>query len=62
MRVFDHPNMETKEKCPVCHTLADKPVTLVGKEGTQKGYNMEAIQVHVDCLDLLYYPEAQKVR
>ena len=51
MRVFDHPNM-TNFTCPVCKTSDDKPVVLIGIEGTQDGHIMEARQYHLDCLDL----------
>lgn len=54
MRVFKGMNQETKEPCPVCGTKEDKEVVLVGKIGTQDGNIMEAVQVHLDCLELYY--------
>jgi hypothetical protein len=38
--------------CPICGTDEDKEVTLVSIAGTNKGWNIEAIQVHVSCLEL----------
>lgn len=47
-------NTSTKETCPICKTQENKPVVLIAKQGTQKGFDAEAIQVHVDCLELWY--------
>ena len=57
MRVFKKMNTSTKEPCPICKTIENKPVVLIAKQGTQKGRNAEAIQVHVDCLELWYIEE-----
>jgi hypothetical protein len=46
-------NTSTDEVCPICKTKEDKPVVLVGMDGTQKDRIIQAIQVHVDCIDLL---------
>lgn len=54
MRVFDEPNMENF-KCPICGTSDNKPVVLVGVDGTQEGYNIRAVQYHLDCIDLIEY-------
>lgn len=43
--------------CRVCGTNTDKESVLIGVYGTQKGNNMEAECVHMDCIELLYYPE-----
>ena len=51
MRVFDHPNM-TNFECPICKGKEDKPVVLVGIDGTEDGNIIEAVQVHLDCLEL----------
>lgn len=51
MRIFDHPNL-TGFKCPICGTSADKPVVLIGIDGTQEDNLIEAIQVHLDCIEL----------
>ncbi len=57
MRSFDHPNFGEKDSCLVCKTREDKPVVLIGVVGTEDGGNMMARQVHVACIDLLYYPD-----
>lgn len=57
MRIFKQMNTNAKEPCPICKTKKNKPVVLIAKQGTQKGYNAEAIQVHVDCLDLWFIEE-----
>ena len=54
MRVFDHPNM-TDFECPICCTNDDKPVVLIEIYGTECGRNIEAKQVHLDCLELTIY-------
>ena len=54
MRVFDEPNM-INFKCPICNTADKKPVVLVGIDGTRHGGNIEAVQVHIDCIDLTMY-------
>ena len=54
MRVFDEPNM-TNFKCPICGTSNNKPVVLVGIDGTQDGYNIQAVQYHLDCIELTQY-------
>ena len=51
MRPFDHPNM-TNFECPICHTADDKPVVLVGIDGTEDGGIMQAEQVHIECIEL----------
>jgi len=60
MRIFEHPNT-TAKSCPICHTMDDKPVTLISIAGTENGGICEAIQVHVDCLDLIYLPTLQTI-
>lgn len=51
MKIFEHPNM-IDFMCPICGKSDDKPIILVGIDGTEDGNIIEAIQVHVDCLDL----------
>jgi hypothetical protein len=51
MRVFDHPNMDNFV-CPICKKSDDVPVVLIGIVGTEEEGNMQAKQVHVDCLEL----------
>lgn len=53
MRVFPHMNTTGDEVCPLCKTKEDKPVVLVGIDGTQDGNIMQAIQVHSDCIKLM---------
>ena len=57
MRIFKHANMFGGWECPICHTSEDKPVVLIGIDGTQDGRNEQAEQVHVDCLDLRLYSD-----
>ena len=56
MRIFKHPNISFGWKCPICGTNEDKKVVLIGIYGTLKDKIMEAQQFHIDCIDLLYYP------
>jgi hypothetical protein len=51
MRIFEKGNW-SKDVCPICNTQKEGKVTLVAIYGTQDGYNCEAKQVHIDCLDL----------
>ena len=51
MRVFEHPNLHNF-KCPICGESFDEPVVLVGIDGTEEGFNMQAQQVHVGCIEL----------
>jgi hypothetical protein len=61
MKIFDHMNTEGAARCPVCKTKKDKPVILVPIAGTEEGNNSQAIQVHVDCVDLTYSPGIEGV-
>jgi hypothetical protein len=60
MRIFQHANLSGEDTCLVCEKADDKPVVLIGVIGTEDGHNMQARQVHVDCIELYYYPE-QKI-
>ena len=51
MRLFPHPN--SPWTCPVCGKDTDEAVVLIGIQGTEEGNNMEAVQVHFDCLRTL---------
>lgn len=53
MGTFDHPNYSTGFECPVCHTGADQPVTLVPIPGTEDGGIVECKQVHAECWELV---------
>lgn len=52
MKIFEHPNFSNKEVCLVCKKADDKPVTLIGIIGTEDEGNIQAKQVHIDCLEL----------
>lgn len=59
MRVFKERNMGGKYVCPICKTNEQKEVVLISKVGTgdspgKKFQNYEAVQVHLDCLELWY--------
>lgn len=58
MRSFKHFNNSGDSKCPVCNTNEDKETVLIGIEGTEDGGNIQAIQVHLDCIELIYKPES----
>jgi hypothetical protein len=56
MRIFDHPNLDQKIwKCPICKTREDLPVTLIGL-AYQKQTAIKAVQVHINCIDLVLLP------
>jgi hypothetical protein len=57
--VFDQGNWDSDgtKPCPICGTKKAGPVILVIIEGTQEGYNAEAVQTHVDCLELTWDPK-----
>jgi hypothetical protein len=54
MRIFKHFNKTGNQVCPICKTNEDKEVVLVKIIGTEKDNICQAIQVHLDCLDLSY--------
>ena len=54
MRTFDHRNMAANEECPVCHKNTDGKTVLLPVLGTSKGGISEAVQVHLNCLDLWF--------
>lgn len=51
MRTFEHPNLDGF-LCPICGTADDKPVVLVGINGTEHDNLVEALQYHLDCITL----------
>lgn len=57
MRIFEHPNISSGWKCPICGTNDDKQIALIGIAGTENGRNMEAEQIHIECIDLIYSKE-----
>lgn len=60
-RVFKEFNQNGNHVCPICKTNDKKEVILIAKEGTQEGFNAEAIQCHVDCIDLWYSQEMELI-
>lgn len=54
MRTFKEPNTSNDWKCPICKTPKIKPVVLIGIYGTQEGHNIQAEQIHLDCIELIY--------
>ena len=60
MRTFEHFN-QFGDPCPICGTHEDKPPVLVGIHGTQDGNICEALQVHLDCINLTAYREDGKI-
>jgi len=51
MRVFKKMNINGLA-CPICKTKEQKEVVLIGLDGTEHKNVIEAIQVHLDCIDL----------
>lgn len=54
MIIIDHFRSCNGELCPICGTSEDKQSTLVTIDGTKIDNRSQAIQVHVDCLDLIF--------
>ena len=52
MIIFEHANTNCNWQCPICKINEDKPVVLVKIQGTEKGGNIKAEQIHIDCIDL----------
>lgn len=58
MRIFNEPNTHGGWKCKICKTSAPRPVVLIAKDGTQEGWNMQAEQYHLHCIELTEYDDA----
>ena len=56
MRTFKEPNLSNDWKCPICDTNDVEEVVLIGIAGTY-GDNIQAEQIHMDCIDLVYNKE-----
>ena len=56
MRTFKHFNKAGK--CPICGTNKDGETVLIPIQGTGDGHISEAVQIHLDCIDLTYLPKA----
>jgi hypothetical protein len=54
MRTFKKPNLSDNWKCPICNTNELKEVVLIGIAGTESGNNIQAEQIHLDCIELTY--------
>jgi len=52
MRTFPHRNTSGKDVCPICKSNKDGETVLIAIEGIQEGHIAQAIQVHLECLDL----------
>ena len=62
MKVFEEMNISGKDVCPICKTKEQKEVVLIpiigtGDKPNKKFQNYEAVQVHLDCLNLWYDKE-----
>lgn len=57
MRIFQKPNKKNNWRCPICNTNKDGEVVLIEIEGTEKDNIVEAEQVHLKCLDLIWNKE-----
>lgn len=50
MKVFKSFNSNTI--CPICKTNEDKETVLVPIDGTEKGRIAEAVQIHLECINI----------
>lgn len=55
VRVFK--NIGKGNECLICGTDKDGDCILVAIDGTQKGYNVQAKPVHLECLELRMLPD-----
>ena len=60
MKIFPKMNINVKEPCLICKTKKQTSIVLIPIQERVKGYNAEAVQIHVDCLDL-WFIEGQKL-
>jgi len=63
MKILEKPIKRTNFICPICGTSEIKPVILAGVSGTEddKKERMEAIQIHVDCINpIVFFDEEEK--
>ena len=59
MKTFQHINKEGV--CAICGSNHDEPVVLVPIDGTIDGHNVEAVQVHLNCINVrLKRPSEEK--
>lgn len=57
MKIFKNMNANSEKPCPICKTKKNKPVFLIPIHEKQKGFDVEAIQIHIYCLNLRYSEE-----
>jgi len=52
-----------ESRCPICGTGDDAPCVLIPIDGTQRGNNIQAQPVHVECLnsDRMQYNRAVNI-
>lgn len=53
MKVFKEPNYKDGFMCPICNTDKKAPVILIGKAETEEDGQLDAFQVHLECLNLI---------
>ena len=58
MKIFESFNQSTI--CPICNTSNEGQAVLIPIDGTDKDRNCEAIQVHLDCIELRVNPETER--
>ena len=54
MKTFKHFN-QSGEPCPICGTVDDKPPVLIPLNDTECDGICEAVQIHLDCINLTAY-------
>lgn len=52
MKIFKNMNTNSEKLCPICKTKKNKSIFLIPVQKKQKGFDVEAIQIHIDCLNL----------
>ena len=52
MKIFE--NFNQNSNCPICKTNKEGKAVLIPIDGTNKDNISEAIQVHLDCIELRY--------
>ncbi|RMG79791.1 MAG: hypothetical protein D6707_07535 [Bacteroidetes bacterium] len=57
--MFEHFNQTTN--CPICNTNKDGKAVLIPIEGTEDDGIMEAMQVHLDCIDLFAFEDDEEI-
>ena len=59
MRIFQ--SFSETKKCPICGTNDNKECVLVSIAGTQDGFTCEAELIHLECIELTYYPDKKMI-